>query len=291
MTLPPSVRSFRVGLVQMCSGRDLDKNVASATDLVREAAKGGAVYVQTPEMTTLMELDRARLLAAALPEEGHPALAHFRALARELGIWLHIGSMAVLMPNGKLANRSFLISPEGNVIARYDKIHMFDVDLGGGESYQESLNYEPGRHAVVAELPWGHLGLTICYDLRFPNLYRALARGGAKFIAIPSAFTRPTGMAHWHTLLRARAIESQAYVFAAAQGGRHENGRETFGHSLIVSPWGEILSEGGVHPTVIYADVELQLLEDVRRRVPSLQHDRAFDIIHATGETPSEVLS
>jgi predicted amidohydrolase len=158
---------------------------------------------------------------------------------------------------------------------------MFDVDLGGGESYMESANYEPGRQAVVASLPWGQIGMTICYDLRFPHLYRALARAGAKFLAVPAAFTRPTGMAHWHTLLRARAIESQAYVFAAAQAGRHENGRETFGHSLVVSPWGEVLAEGDVQPAVIFADVELQRLEDVRLRVPSLKHDRPFDVVYA----------
>jgi predicted amidohydrolase len=284
-----SPRSFRVGLVQMCSGRDVEKNVIAATDLIRRAKRDGADYIQTPEMTTLMELDRSRLLAAARPEAGNPALAHFQKLAHELGVWLHIGSMAILVESERLANRSFLISPAGGIAARYDKIHMFDVDLGGGESYRESANYRPGSHAVLADLPWGPLGLTICYDLRFPQLYRALARAGARFLAIPSAFTRPTGMAHWHTLLRARAIESQAYVFAAAQGGAHENGRETFGHSIVVSPWGELLAEGGVHPTVIVADVELQLLEDVRRRVPSLQHDRAFDVVHAGQETPSEV--
>jgi predicted amidohydrolase len=291
MADPRASRSFRVGLVQMCSGRDVDRNVVSATDLIREAAKGGADYVQTPEMTTLMELERPRLLAAARPEEDDPALSHFQGLARELGIWLHIGSLPVKVANGKLANRSFLISPEGRVTARYDKIHMFDIDLGGGESYEESANYEPGRHAVVADLPWGPLGLTICYDLRFPKLYRALAKAGAKFLAVPAAFTRPTGLAHWHTLLRARAIESQAFVFAAAQGGKHENGRETFGHSLAISPWGEILGEGDVHPTVVFADVELQLLEDVRRRVPSLQHDRAFDVVHATAQRLSEASS
>jgi predicted amidohydrolase len=283
MADPDTPRSFRVGLVQMCSGRDVDRNVASATDLVREAAAGGAQYVQTPEMTTLMELDRPRLLAAARLEEGNSALLHFQSLARDLGLWLHIGSMPILLSGGKLANRAFLIAPEGRIAARYDKIHMFDVDLGGGESYTESANYEPGRHAVLADLPWGQIGLTICYDLRFPQLYRALARSGAKFLAVPAAFTRPTGMAHWHTLLRARAIESQAFVFAAAQGGMHENGRETFGHSLIISPWGEILGEGGVHPAVIFADIELQLLEDVRRRVPSLQHDRTFDVVRADG--------
>ncbi|HUJ36282.1 MAG TPA: carbon-nitrogen hydrolase family protein [Hyphomicrobium sp.] len=283
-------RSFRVGLVQMCSGRDVERNVNDATDLIRRAKHEGADYIQTPEMTTIMELDRARLLAAARPEPANPVISHFQSLARELGVFLHIGSMAILVSDGRLANRSFLFSPAGDIAARYDKIHMFDVDLGGGESYRESANYEPGRRAVLADLPWGKLGLTICYDLRFPHLYRALARAGARFLAIPSAFTRPTGMAHWHTLLRARAIESQAFVFAAAQGGMHENGRETFGHSLIVSPWGELLAEAGVHPTVIVADVELQLLEDVRRRVPSLQHDRAFDVVHAAQDASDKVV-
>jgi predicted amidohydrolase len=279
MADPDASRHFRVGLVQMCSGREVDRNVAAATNLIREAADGGAVYVLTPEVTTLMELERPRLLAVVRPEAETPALAHFQALARELAIWLHIGSMPVMLEGGKLANRSFLFAPDGRVAARYDKIHMFDVDLGEGEKYEESLNYEPGRHAVLAELPWGTLGLSICYDLRFPLLYRALARAGAKFLTIPAAFTRPTGMAHWHTLVRARAIESQAFVFAAAQGGKHENGRETFGHSLVVSPWGEILCEADVDPTVVFADVDTQLLEDVRRRVPSLQHDREFEVL------------
>jgi predicted amidohydrolase len=284
------VGSFRVALVQMCSGRDVEKNVNAAAALIRTAASGGAQYVQTPEMTTLMELDRERLFAAAATEAQTPALARFQDLARELAIWLHIGSMPILLDD-MLANRSFVISPDGKIAARYDKIHMFDVDLGRGESYRESRNYRPGKQAVVAELPWGKLGLSICYDLRFPQLYRALARAGAQFIAIPSAFTRPTGMAHWHTLLRARAIESQAFVFAAAQGGSHENGRETFGHSLIVSPWGEILAEGGIQPAVMFADVDLQLLADVRRRVPSLQHDRPFDVVHAEKPASSKVRS
>jgi predicted amidohydrolase len=291
MTGPAEAGSFRAALVQMCSGRDVEKNVSDATTLIRAAAAGGADYVLTPEMTTLMELDRERLLAAAASEETTAALVHFNALAAELSIWLHIGSMPILLDNGMLANRSFLIAPDGEIAARYDKIQMFDVDLGGGESYRESRNYQPGEQAVIAELPWGLLGLTICYDLRFPHLYRALARAGAKFLSIPSAFTRPTGMAHWHTLLRSRAIESQAYVFAAAQGGLHENGRETFGHSLVVSPWGEILCEGDVQPGVMFADVDLQLLADVRRRVPSLQHDRPFKVVTASRPARSKVTS
>jgi deaminated glutathione amidase len=242
-------------------------------------------------MTNILELDRTRLLAAIKPEGDDPGVTQFRFLARELGIWLHVGSMALMGERGKPVNRSLLISPAGAIAARYDKIHMFDVDLGGGESYKESANYEPGREAVIASLPWGQLGMTICYDLRFPHLHRALAQAGARFLAVPAAFTKPTGIAHWHTLLRARAIECQCYVFAAAQGGKHENGRETFGHSLIISPWGEVLAEADVQPTVTFADVELQRLDDVRRQVPSLRHDRPFDVVYAADTPPEEVAS
>jgi predicted amidohydrolase len=284
-------KSFRVGLVQMCAGRTVDRNIAAATELIRAAARGGAQYVQTPEMTNILELDRERLLAAIKPEADDPGVTQFRFLARELGIWLHVGSLALVGERGRPVNRSLLISPEGRIDARYDKIHMFDVDLPGGESYRESANYEPGREAVVAALPWGQLGMTICYDLRFPHLHRALAKAGARFLAVPAAFTKPTGLAHWHTLLRARAIENQCYVFAAGQGGCHENGRETFGHSLVISPWGEVLAEADVQPAVTFADVELQRLEDVRRQVPSLRHDRPFDVVYAADTLPNEVAS
>jgi predicted amidohydrolase len=284
-------KSFRVGLVQMCAGRTVDRNIAAATELIRAAARGGAQYVQTPEMTNILELDRERLLAAIKPEADDPGVTQFRFLARELGIWLHVGSLALVGERGRPVNRSLLISPEGRIGARYDKIHMFDVDLPGGESYRESANYEPGREAVVAALPWGQLGMTICYDLRFPHLHRALAKAGARFLAVPAAFTKPTGLAHWHTLLRARAIENQCYVFAAGQGGCHENGRETFGHSLVISPWGEVLAEADVQPAVTFADVELQRLEDVRRQVPSLRHDRPFDVVYAADTLPNEVAS
>jgi deaminated glutathione amidase len=256
--------------------------LADASELVREAAGQGAEYVQTPEITTLMEPERTRLFAAIRPEEGNPVVAHFRALARELGIWLHVGSMAVLHPNGKVANRALLFSPAGEIEARFDKIHMFDVDLAGGESYRESKNYQAGDTAVLADLPWGTLGITVCYDLRFPHLYRALAKAGADFLAIPSAFTRPTGAAHWHVLMRARAIENGCFVFAAAQAGKHESGRETYGHSLVVGPWGDILAEGdGIHPSVIVADVKLSEVRQARQRIPSLQHDRPFQVAHA----------
>jgi predicted amidohydrolase len=272
----------------MCSGRNVEKNVLDAAELIREAVRQGAQYVQTPEITTLMELDRARLFAAIRPDEDNPALASFRALAGELAIWLHIGSMPVLLGNGKIANRSFLLAPDGSVAARFDKIHMFDVELPGGESYRESKNYEAGSTAMLAELPWGTLGLTVCYDLRFPHLYRALAKAGADFLAVPSAFTRQTGEAHWHVLLRSRAIDNGCFVFAAAQGGKHESRRETYGHSLVVSPWGEVLAEGGVNPGVIIADVTCNEVQQARRRIPSLQHDRPFQVSRVSAARAKE---
>lgn len=280
-TLPGG--SFRAALVQLCSGRNVDKNVADAVGLIREAAAGGAQYVQTPEVTTLMELETAKLFAAVEPEADNRALQRFRDLAAELKIWLHIGSMPVKVAPDKIANRAYVLTPDGSIAATYDKIHMFDVDLPGGECYRESKNYRPGDKAVVASLPWGGLGLAICYDLRFPQIFRALAKSGAKFLAVPAAFTKVTGEAHWHTLLRARAIECQCFVFAAAQGGRHEHGRDTYGHSLIISPWGQILAEGGVQPGVILADIDLQAIEDARSRVPSLGHDRPFTVESRSG--------
>ena len=280
MTPPKKPARFRAALVQMCSGRDVDANVASAAALIRDAAKGGAEYVQTPEITTLMEPERGKLFASVKPESGNPTLAQFGALARELGIWLHVGSMGVLVAADKVANRGYVFAPTGLVTASYDKIHMFDVELPGGESYRESKNYRPGDAAILADLPWGRLGLTICYDMRFPGLYRALAQAGADVIAVPSAFTVPTGRAHWHVLLRARAIETGCYILAAAQAGRHESGRETYGHSIVISPWGEILAEAdGVQPSVIFADVELDAVLQARQRIPALTHDRPFTVI------------
>ena len=202
VSVEPAPAKFRIGLVQMTSGPDVAANLEAVSRLVREAAAKGAAYVLTPEITTLLENDRAKLFVATRPEEGNPAIAHFRSLARELEIWLHVGSMGVLKSADKIANRALLISPEGVVTARYDKIHMFDVDLPNGETYRESRNFAPGDTAVVADLPWGRLGITICYDMRFPGLYRALAHAGATMIAVPAAFTMPTGRAHWHTLLQ-----------------------------------------------------------------------------------------
>ncbi|WP_045834837.1 carbon-nitrogen hydrolase family protein [Hyphomicrobium sp. 99] len=284
-----SKTAFRAALVQMRAGRSVERNVADAVSLINEAADRGAGYVQTPECTTLMELDQDRLMSETKPEDGNAALRAFTDAARARKLWLHIGSMAVKVGERKLANRTYVIAPDGTIAARYDKIHMFDVDLGGGESYSESVNYQAGPSAILTELPWGRLGLTICYDLRFPALHRALAKAGAKFIAAPAAFTRTTGEAHWHTLLKARAIETGTFILAAGQGGRHENGRETFGHSLIISPWGEVLAEAGVDPSVVVADIDSTYVDQVRRRIPSLTHDRDFDIVVANAKAPSLV--
>jgi predicted amidohydrolase len=233
-----------------------------------------------------MEANRERLFATIVPEEQDPTLATFRELARALGLYLHIGSLAVKASPDKAANRSFLIDPRGEIVARYDKIHMFDVNLKGGESYRESNNFRPGDLAVVTDLPWGRLGLTICYDLRFPALYRALAEAGAAFLTVPSAFTRQTGEAHWHVLLRARAIETGCFVFAAAQGGKHENGRETYGHSLVIDPWGRILAEGDTEPGVIFADIDPAQVAAARARIPSLDHGRRFEMVEPMTEPP-----
>lgn len=272
-------RSFRAALVQMRTGRNVVANIDATANLVREAKSLGADYVQTPEQTSLMELDRKNLFAQIVEEERDTALAVFQEVARELKLYLHIGSLAVKVSPDKAANRSFLIDPTGEIIARYDKIHLFDVNLPSGESYRESNTYRPGETRVVAALPWGKIGLTICYDLRFPALYRALAEAGAEVLTVPSAFTKQTGEAHWHVLLRARAIETGCFVLAAAQGGKHENGRETFGHSIVIDPWGRILAEGGIDPGLIMADIDLGLVAEARGRVPALEHGRRFEIV------------
>jgi deaminated glutathione amidase len=279
-----SPSTFKVGLVQMRSGVDPKANLATALAAIEEAARAGAAYVLTPEMTNILESKRERLLAAIADEDADPTLAALRDAARRLSIYIHAGSLAVKVSPDKAANRSFLIDRRGEVIARYDKIHMFDVDLANGESYRESRNYRAGDIAVVVDLPWGRLGVTVCYDLRFPALYRALAEAGASFLSIPSAFTRPTGEAHWHVLLRARAIENGAFVFAAAQGGKHESGRETFGHSLVVDPWGQILAEGGTEPGVILADIDPAKVAAARARIPSLHNGRRFELIEPMAE-------
>jgi deaminated glutathione amidase len=276
--------TFRVALIQMRSGRTPAANLDAATKLIGRAKAGGADYVQTPEMTNILEARRDALMAAIVQEHEDPSLAAFRDVARQHRLWLHIGSLALKVSPDRAVNRGFLINPQGEIAARYDKIHMFDVDLANGETYRESRSYTPGEHAVIADLPWGRLGLTICYDLRFPSLYRALAEAGSMFLAIPSSFTKQTGEAHWHVLNRARAIENGCYVFAAAQGGSHENGRDTFGHSLVVDPWGRVLAEGDVEPGVVIAEIDPTAVAAARARIPSLQHGRRFEMIVPTAK-------
>ena len=276
--------SFKAAMIQMRSGLQPGANIDAAVRYIGDAKSAGAEYVLTPEMTNILAANREQLFAGAVEEEADASLATLREVARKLGIYVHIGSLAIRISPDRAANRSFLVDPKGDILARYDKIHMFDVDLAGGESYRESRNYRPGELAVLADLPWGRLGLTVCYDLRFPALYRALAEAGATMLAIPSAFTKQTGEAHWHVLIRSRAIENGCFVFAAAQGGRHENGRDTFGHSLIIDPWGRIIAEGGTEPGVIVAEINPAEVANARARIPSLQHGRRFDIIEPLAE-------
>ena len=275
--------TFKVALVQMRSATAMEANLAMVLAAVAEAKGSGADYILTPEMTNIID-KRERVLATITDEERDPTLAALREAARKHAMYVHIGSLAIKASPDRAANRSFLIDRRGDVVARYDKIHMFDVDLAGGESYRESHSYRPGDLAVVADLPWGRLGVTICYDLRFPALYRALAETGASFFSIPTAFTRPTGEAHWHVLMRARAIENSCFVFAAAQGGKHESGRESFGHSLVVDPWGQILAEAGTEPGVIYAEIDPAQVTAARSRIPSLYHGRRFEVIEPMAE-------
>jgi len=279
-----SAGTFKAAMIQMRSGLTPGANSDDAVRMIGEAKSAGADYVLTPEMTNILAAKREQLFSVVVEEEADPSLATLREVARKLGIYVHIGSLAIRISPDRAANRSFLVGPKGDILARYDKIHMFDVDLAGGESYRESRNYRPGELAVLADLPWGRLGLTVCYDLRFPALYRALAEAGATMLAIPSAFTKQTGEAHWHVLIRSRAIENGCFVFAAAQGGRHENGRDTFGHSLIVDPWGRIIAEGGTEPGVIVGEINPAEVVNARARVPSLQHGRRFEIVEPLAE-------
>ena len=278
-------QSFRAGLVQMCSGRTISDNLVEADRLIRAAAARGASYIQTPENTALLELDPKITRREAQRFDDSSILARFQDLARELQVCLHIGSLAIRLDGeDRLVNRSCLISPRGNLLAHYDKIHMFDVDLAGGESYRESKHYIAGQKSIVTELPVGltpapKLGFSICYDLRFAALYRALAKAGAQLIGVPAAFTEQTGQAHWHILLRARAIETGCFILAAAQGGAHENGRSTYGHSLIVSPWGEVIAQAdGWEPQIITADIDLSKVTKARSAIPALTHDRPFEM-------------
>src|SRR5436305_11132830 len=263
--------SFTAAMVQMRTSLSPEASFDQAARLIREAASQGAEYVQTPEVSNLIQRNRKALFELLAPEADDLSLKAYRELARELKIHLHVGSLALRATPERAVNRSFLIAPDGGILASYDKIHMFDIELDGGESYRESANYQPGETAVISDLPWGRIGLTICYDVRFPALYRALAEAGAAFLTVPSAFTRKTGDAHWPVLLRSRPIETGRFVFAAAQAGRHESGRETFGHSLIVDPWGVVLAEGGVEPGVIMATIDPAKVATARKSIPSLQ--------------------
>jgi predicted amidohydrolase len=269
---------FKAALVQMRSSRDMARNVADAEALVRTAAATGANYVQTPEITNIFEPDKDRLRAVVRSEAEDPVTLRFAELAEELQIYLHAGSLAVRAADGRIANRSLLFAPDGKIVARYDKIHLFDIDLPDGESYRESATYAPGTEAVVADPPFAKIGLAICYDVRFPRLANALANGGASVLAYPAAFTVSTGEAHWHVLLRARAIETGSYVLAAAQGGEHDGGKATYGHSLIVNPWGEILAEAGTDPCVVTAEIDPEASALARRRIPALMNARDFTL-------------
>jgi predicted amidohydrolase len=268
---------LKVGLVQTRTPASQDAALAHTVPLVREAAAAGAALIVTPECVNIVQRDRPKLFAVLAPAESDPVVTGLAALARELGVWLVIGSALVRRDDGKAANRSFLVAPDGHVSASYDKIHMFDVDLPTGERYRESSAYEPGDRAVVAPAAGATLGLTICYDMRFPPLYAAVARAGAQVITVPAAFTRPTGEAHWEVLLRARAIETGSFILAAAQGGFHEDGRGTWGHSIAVGPWGEVIARiDSDEPGVVTAELDLEAVAKARAAVPALGNARPF---------------
>jgi deaminated glutathione amidase len=270
---------FKAAAVQMCSGVDPARNAVSMARLVREAAAQGATYVQTPEMTGMLQRDRAAAKAVLRGEADDIIVRTASELAAELGIHMHVGSTAIALDDGKMANRGFLFGPDGKVLNRYDKIHMFDVDLDNGESWRESAAYRPGSEARVVSLPFAEMGFTICYDVRFPALFRAQAVAGAEVMTVPAAFTRQTGEAHWEILLRARAIENGVFVIAAAQAGVHEDGRETFGHSMIIDPWGRVLtSAGGTGEAVILAEIDPAAVKAAHDKIPNLKNGREFSI-------------
>ena len=263
-----------VACVQTNASRDPLDNIERVTPLIRDAKARGAQLVTTPEIVGMLEPKRDLAFAKAKPEESHEVLAAFRGLAAELGIWLLVGSISIKLSEDRLANRSFLLDDRGQIVARYSKIHMFDVQVGDGQTYRESNTYQPGEEAVLANTPWGVMGLTICYDIRFPYLYRALAQAGARVIFAPAAFTKVTGEAHWHVLQRARAIETGCFIVSAAQTGEHAEGRRTFGHSVIVDPWGRVVGDAGEDVGVVTAEIDLSEVDAARGKVPSLSHDR-----------------
>ncbi|MGE6782403.1 carbon-nitrogen hydrolase family protein [Ensifer adhaerens] len=279
--------AFKAAAIQMCSGVDPRKNAETMMRLAREAAAQGATYIQTPEMTGALQRDRAALRAILKDEANDLIAAAAAKLAGELGVYLHVGSTPIALADGKIANRGLLFGPDGGKICDYDKIHMFDVDLDNGESWRESAAYQPGSIARLAELDLGKLGFSICYDVRFPELFRQQAVAGAEIMSVPAAFTRQTGEAHWEILLRARAIENGLFVIAAAQGGTHEDGRETFGHSMIIDPWGRVLASAG--PTgeaIVLADIDVAAVHAARAKIPNLKNARSFvlDEVVPTGK-------
>jgi predicted amidohydrolase len=263
---------FIVACVQVNAARTVAPNLDAVKALVREAKDRGADLILTPENVAILEPKGEALRAVAEPWDDNSLVAAFGALARDARAWLLAGSLPIRAPSGKVFNRSVLFDDKGAAVAHYDKIHMFDVDLPSGERYRESSTFEAGRRAVIAETPWGKIGLTVCYDLRFPHLYRQLAQAGARYLSVPSAFTKVTGEAHWHVLLRARAIENGAFVLAPAQTGTHAEGRKTFGHSLIVDPWGTVLADGGEMPGVTTAEIDPALCDKARAHVPAVNH-------------------
>ncbi len=271
-------QTFNAACIQNCARLDMTHNIEETSAMVRAAHKEGAQLVCLPEYFAYLASNDELVLANAFTEDQHPALLHYQSLASELGLWILLGSLAIKLSSDKVNNRSYLIDSNGSIVARYDKLHLFDVKLKQGESYCESATVSPGNDAVLATTPWGMLGLSVCYDLRFPHLYRTLAQAGAEFLSIPAAFTRTTGKAHWHVLQRARAIETGSYVFAPCQGGDHESGWKTYGHSLIIDPWGKVLADGGEEPGYIIAEIDPRKVQEARRMIPSLQHDRDFSV-------------
>jgi predicted amidohydrolase len=269
--------TVKTALLQLNSGPDIAENLAVVETMARRAAQAGAQFILTPENTCHILSPSTEKLRTSPVAEAHGALPQFSALAKELGVWMLLGSLSIRLPGDRIANRSYLIDASGNIVAHYDKIHLFDVDLPTGERHRESDVVAGGGRAVVAETPWGGVGLSICYDLRFAYLYRALAQKGARILTVPSAFTVPTGQAHWETLLRARAIETGSYVLAPAQTGSHHGERKTYGHSLVVSPWGEVIADGGDAPGIIYAALNMNEVDKARASIPALTHDRAFE--------------
>lgn len=275
--------------LQMRSGTEPEANADAFEALVREAAGKGAQYVQSPEMTGVMVRSREDLLERITGERGALVIDRARALADELSIFVHLGSTAVALDDGRVANRAFLFAPGGELVTTYDKLHMFDVDLDNGESWRESATYAAGERAVVADLPFGRLGFAICYDMRFPQLFRAQALAEAQVLTAPAAFTRQTGEAHWHVLLRARAIENGAFMIAAGQGGVHEDGRETYGHSIIVDPWGRVLAEvDGNEPGIAMAELDLDAVAAARGKIPNLKNARDFSVARVSGGGAAE---